>query len=283
MSLRDEMRGKVETFLLDLVPKHFDVIGDVAVIRLPKELEAYEKEIAVTLVSKRKNIKTVLKKVSKLEGKHRVAEFENLWGSSSKTLHRENGYIYELDVKSVFFNPRLYSERARVAARVLPSEKVLIPFAGIGPFVLPVAGKAAKVLALELNPEACAFLQKNLQRNRLEAKVSLLMADATTLPGLLKGGREKKENRILEPEKPGFEFDRAIVPTPYGLDNFLGKVSQCIKSGGFIHFYTFKPAEEIPALIKEYKNMGFEVDFFRRCGNVAPGISRWVFDLQKLA
>ena len=39
--------------------------------------------------------------------------------------------------------------------------------------------------------------------------------------------------------------------------------------------------EEIPELISKYEGMGFEVLFHRRCGNVAPGISRWVFDLKK--
>ena len=32
-------------------------------------------------------------------------------------------------------------------------------------------------------------------------------------------------------------------------------------------------------MIKEYTDLGFEVVFYRRCGNVAPGVGRWVFDL----
>ncbi|MDD4498493.1 MAG: class I SAM-dependent methyltransferase family protein [Methanosarcinaceae archaeon] len=275
MNLRDEMRGKVEASLLGFIPKRFDVIGSVAVISIPEELRAFKKEIAETLVSKRKNVRTVLNKVSKLEGDHRVAGFELLLGNSTKTLHRENGYVYALDVESVFFNPRLYSERERVTAGISPSENVLVPFAGVGPFVLPAAGRGAKVLALEINPGACACLRENIRLNRLEDRVSVIMGDAETLPWLLKGGKGPGS------ENSGFLFDRAIVPTPYGPDHFLGKVSQCVKKGGYIHYYTFKPAEQLPPLVEEYENMGFEVSFYRRCGNVAPGISRWVFDLLK--
>lgn len=41
VSLRDEMRGIIEEPLLNLVPKSFDYVGDVAVISIPPELAAY--------------------------------------------------------------------------------------------------------------------------------------------------------------------------------------------------------------------------------------------------
>ncbi|BAI62579.1 hypothetical protein MCP_2507 [Methanocella paludicola SANAE] len=31
----------------------------------------------------------------------------------------------------------------------------------------------------------------------------------------------------------------------------------------------------------EAKSMGFDVMYYRRCGNVAPAVSRWVFDMKK--
>jgi tRNA (guanine37-N1)-methyltransferase len=76
-------------------------------------------------------------------------------------------------------------------------------------------------------------------------------------------------------------FDRAIVPTPYGMDHFLGKISTFVRRGGYIHFYSFKAEAQISGLIEEYEKMGFKVEFYKRSGNIAPGISRWVFDLIK--
>jgi len=76
-------------------------------------------------------------------------------------------------------------------------------------------------------------------------------------------------------------FDRAIVPTPYGMDSILEIVMRKVKKRGRIHFYTFKKHEQIEGLQNSYEEMGLEVELFRRCGNVAPGVSRWAFDMTK--
>ncbi|WP_048160942.1 class I SAM-dependent methyltransferase family protein [Methanosarcina sp. 1.H.A.2.2] len=310
VTLRDAMRGIVEEPLLPLVPKRFDYVGDIAVISIPKELEAYRNSIVSKILSMRSNTRAVLNKVSKLEGEHRVAQFELLSGESTETLHRENGCTYRMDVRKVFFNPRLFWERARVASKVLSGESVLIPFAGVGPFVLPSARKRAVVCAIEINPDACTCLKENIRLNRLERQVTVIQGDAESIlrhPGSLnpdiKPGNEvetETENTV-ETESAvfpsviadsesgkikGFQvsengFDRAIVPTPYGRDHFLYEVSGLVRKEGNIHFYTFKKDSQIPGLIEEYGKMGFEVEYYRRCGNVAPGVSRWVFDLLK--
>lgn len=269
------MRGIIEEPLLHLVPKSFDYVGDVAVISIPSELTAYKGAIASKLLSMRGNTRAVLNKISKLEGEHRVANFEVLLGESTETLHKENGYIYKLDLKKVFFNPRLYSERGRVAAKITRGEYILIPFAGAGPFVIPAAGKGTKVYAVEINPDACACLRENIRINRLERQITVIQGDFENIT-------EAKDLRLPESEFDwAIGFDRAIVPTPYGMDHSLIGVSKFVKKGGYIHFYTFKAESQIPDLIEKYEKMGLEVESYRRRGNVAPGIGRWVFDMIK--
>ncbi|HIH74116.1 MAG TPA: class I SAM-dependent methyltransferase family protein [Methanosarcina sp.] len=275
VTLRDSMKGIVEDPLLPLVPKRFDYIGDIAVISIPAELEHYREAIVSNILSMRGNTRAVLNKVSKLEGERRVAHFELLSGESAETFHRENGYTYRMDVRKVFFNPRLYWERARVASKVLPGESILIPFAGVGPFVFPSAGKGATAFAIEINPDACICLKENVRLNKLEKKVSIIQGDAKLI---LRNLTSLETEDFHIPENG---FDRAIVPTPYGMDHFLGMVSEHVKKGGYIHFYTFKTESQVPELVEEYKKMGLEVEFYRRTGNVAPGVSRWVFDLIK--
>jgi tRNA (guanine37-N1)-methyltransferase len=310
------MKGIIEEPLLPMVPKRFDYIGDVAIISIPPQLEAYKEAIALKLFSMRGNTRAVLNKVSKLEGEHRVADFELLLGESTETVHRENGYAYKLDVKKVFFNPRLYSERKRVASKITSGERIIIPFAGVGPFVLPAAGKGAKVCAIEINPDACACLKENIRINRLEGQITVIQRDFEKFfhfEKVFEAFEPPKTDRESETGKTGENdenignkvfpdlsvcpnpseernkdfhvpdggFDRAIVPTPYGMDHFLGRISKLVKKGGYIHFYTFKAESQITELIDEYKKMGLEVEFYRRTGNVAPGISRWVFDLIK--
>ncbi len=292
------MKGIVEEPLLQMVPKRFDYIGNVAVISIPPELSAYKEAIASKLFSMRGNTRAVLNKVSKLEGEHRVADFELLLGETTETIHKENGYIYKLDVKKVFFNPRLYSERRRVASKITYSEHIIIPFAGVGPFVLPAAGKGAKVYAIEINPDACACLRENIRINRLEGQITVIQGDFEKVSHMFNSTKASQGPAntafsdlpvylsLEETEYESFQFlkngfDRAIVPTPYGMDHFLGEISKLIRKGGYIHFYTFKAESQIPELIKDYEKMGLGVELYRRAGNVAPGISRWVFDLIK--
>jgi tRNA (guanine37-N1)-methyltransferase len=251
--------------LCHLVPKRFDVIGDIAVVSIPPELEAHRVPVAEYIASKRGNIRAVLNKVTKLEGDHRVAGFELLLGDSSLTTHAEFGFRYRMDLKDVFFNGRLAFERERVASMVRKGEDVLVPFCGVGPFAIPAASKGAKVIAIEKNPAACRWLAENIQLNHVEGNIGPILADASCIGNFLKT-----------------KFDRAIIPTPYGMDHFLWEVLPLVRSGGPLHFYTFKAREEIDGLIGTYSDMGLEVTGYRRCGNVAPGISRWVFDMVKL-
>jgi tRNA (guanine37-N1)-methyltransferase len=65
------------------------------------------------------------------------------------------------------------------------------------------------------------------------------------------------------------------------MDHFLYEISGLVEQGGIVHFYTFKKQYQIQELLEEYRDRGFDVVFYRRCGNVAPGVSRWVFDLKK--
>jgi tRNA (guanine37-N1)-methyltransferase len=264
MSLKDDLKGIIPEKELEILPNRFDIIGDIAVVSIPDELVLYKEDIASAIMGKMQNIRNVLNKVSKLEGNRRVADLEIIAGNSTETIHKEFGFSYKIDLRESFFNGRLSYERKRVASLVNAGEKVLVPFSGVGPFAIPAAKSADYVVAVEMNGAACKSFTKNCKLNKLENKIHIINADANSIPNLLKT-----------------EFDRAIIPTPYGMDRFLKTISPLVKPGGFIHFYTFKPKEEIKELIGKYEDMGFEVLFHRRCGNVAPGISRWVFDLKK--
>ena len=264
MSLKEELQGKIPENVLEKLPNRFDIIGDIAIVSVPGSMDNYKQEIARTIMEKMQNIRTVLNKVSKLEGDRRVAEFELIAGKGTETVHREFGFAYRIDLRKSFFNGRLAFERKRIASLVNPGERVLIPFAGVGPFAIPSAARKAYVVAVEMNPDACRYFEENVRLNKVKENISIINADANSIPYILK-----------------MDFDRAIIPTPYGMDHFLESISRLVKPGGYVHFYTFKPKEDVPGLIDKYECMGFEVKFHRRCGNVARGISRWVFDLKK--
>ncbi len=263
MNLRDQLRGKVPENELCRLPRRFDIIGNIAIVSIPPDMKLYNDEIANVIKKKMKNVRTVVNKVSKLKGDKRVATLDIIAGASTKTIHREYGFSYCIDIRQAFFNGRLSFERKRIASLIEPTENVLVPFCGVGPFVVPAASANAQVYGVEINYEACRSLIYNCRLNNVEKNVHVINADASSISKMFRSG-----------------FDRAIVPTPYGMDHFLEVVSPAVRPGGHVHFYTFKPKEHIPELIRKYEEMGFGVEFYRRCGNVAPGIIRWVFDLR---
>jgi tRNA (guanine37-N1)-methyltransferase len=264
MKLREQLKGTISEEDLSRISNRFHVIGDIAIVSIPPELERYKKDIAGAIISRRRNIRKVLNKTSKLEGERRVASFELLAGEGTVTLHREFGFAYRLDVAMVFFNSHLSYERSRIASKAQPGEMVLIPFCGVGPFVVPLAAKGSRVFALEFDPEACRWLAENVRLNGVEDNVVIVKGDAFSASRMLKK-----------------QFDRAVIPTPYGMDQILEAIAPAVKKGGCVHFYTFKKQYQIEGLIEKYEGMGFLSELVRRCGNVAPGVSRWAFDLVK--
>lgn len=267
MRLKEQLKGIISEEHLGRLSNRYHIIGDVAIVSIPPELEGCKKDIASAIISRHRNIKTVLNKTSKLQSEKRVAVYEVLTGGGTVTLHREFGFSYRLDVAKVFFNSHLSYERNRIASKVLPGENVIIPFCGVGPFVVPLAARGAKVFAVEMNPDACHWLAENIGQNGVKDNVVIIRGDAFSAPRMLK---------ILK-----MQFTRAVVPTPYGMDHILEQITPLVRSGGTVHFYTFKKQRQIEGLTAKYRNMGFHVELSRQCGNVAPGVSRWAFDLVK--
>ncbi|MEI8004343.1 MAG: class I SAM-dependent methyltransferase family protein [Methanothrix sp.] len=265
MRLKEKLQGTMPEECLGSLPNGFHVIGDIAILSLAPELGVYKKEIAGAVLTSCKYIHTVLNKITNLQGERRVAGFELLAGCDNTiTTHREFGFLYRLDVAKVFFSSHLGYERMRVAAKVVAGEDVLLPFAGVGPFAVPLATQGAHVLALEKSREACLYLAENARLNRVERMIAIINADAFHMAKLLQKN-----------------FHRAVIPAPYGADGILETVLPLVKAGGSLHLYTFKKLHQIEPLKKSYEDLGLEVMQVRHCGNVAPGVSRWVFDLAK--
>lgn len=266
MRLKEKLKGIVPEECLNILSNRFHVIGDIAVLSLPRDAEPHKKEIADAVLSSGRSIRVVLNKTAKLQGDSRVAAFELLAGSGSTvTTHREFGFSYRLDVSTVFWSNSLSYERMRLAASARAGEDVIIPFSGVGPFAIPLAARGANVLAVEKSREACLYLAENARINRVADRIAIVNGDAF--------GAAKLLSR---------DFDRAVIPAPYGADGILERMLPLVKSGGSLHFYTFKKRHQIELLKRSYEDLGLVVSFCRRCGNVAHAVSRWVFDLVKI-
>ena len=263
MSLHDLLKDKLSQEKLSLIPKGFEVIGDIAIINIPSAVDDEKYLIAEALAYHRKHVKIVLRKLHKIEGEARAGEFEILLGDRTTTIHRENNCVFCVDVAKTYFSGKMAHERNRIAQQVKDGEDVLVMFAGVGPFLIPIKkSRNVDITGLDSNPAACAFLRKNCALNGIDANI--IIGNANSIPKLFK--------------KP---FDRIVMPAPYGKDYFLNLAGSSLKPRGIVHFYTFKKDFEIAHFKRLLEERGWHIEFYRNCGNVAPRVSRYVFDLGK--
>ena len=239
--LSAELAGKLTPSELDELVKSFDMVGDIAVIEIPKALSKKQKLIASAIMKNHRNIRTVAKKAGGTSGEFRIRPVKVIAGAKrTHTIYREGGCDFELDMNKTYFSPRLGTERTRIASLVKPHERVLVPFAGVGPFAIRIGKKepTASVVGIELNPKAVGYFKRNILRNKC-ANVLAIKGDVSKiLPG--------KYNGVA---------DRVAMPLPKDGIRFLPCIIPCLKKGGVLHYYSFgdakRPYDEAENEVKE--------------------------------
>jgi tRNA (guanine37-N1)-methyltransferase len=230
-----EKQKKFEDYLFEFlsgeeiqaVRTSFDVIGDIAIIEIPEELERYEKKIAQCLANAQKNIKTVFKKSGRVKGEERVRELKFLYGEKkTETMHKEHGCRFNLDISKVYFSPRLSHERERILTQTKDGETIVDLFAGIGPFCILLAKyRDVKVYAIDKNTSAIDYLRENIRLNKVEGRVTALLGDC----------------RKIAPKNIA---SRVIMNLPKSSGEFLDLAFDVIKKG-VIHFYTLSEEKDL--------------------------------------
>ncbi len=231
MKLKDALSGKLTEKELAMLPRAFDMVGDIAIIEIPPGLSRKKSAIAKALKRLHPRTKTVCNKLGERDGKFRLRSLEVLLGSDTKTEHKESGCRFRLDVQDAYFSVREGTERLRIASQVRPKEKVLVMFSGVGPYAIVIAKSqpnVGKVYAVEINPKAHDYAVENVRINRVQPKVEPVCGDVR------KVCPELKER-----------FDRIVMPLPKGAHEYLDVAFKCIKSGGMIHFYYWDREDDL--------------------------------------
>lgn len=265
-SLRDYLLGFLPRKIINAIPKSYDVIGTIVIIefdRLNKINDPdnlfYKKEIAKALLKINKSVKTVYEKKSEISGDFRLRDLKLIIGSdNSETLHKENKTIYKLDVRKVFFSPRLGHERKRISEIFFNCNEMIVDmFAGVGPFSIQIAKKnQVKIFAFDLNPIASKYMEENNEMNKVRDKIEVYNLNVKELL--------KPSNQIGQIIHN--QIDRVIMNLPEMSFNFLDVACFLMKnSGGILHFYSFaekKKAFEITynMLKAELENYKFKID-----------------------
>ncbi|MGQ4913034.1 MAG: class I SAM-dependent methyltransferase, partial [Candidatus Thorarchaeota archaeon] len=153
---------------LELLPRAYDLIGNIAVLEIPEEIEHHEEVIGEAFISIHPNFTTVLAKKGAISGTKRTRKYRFLAGDkTTRTIHREYGCRFVVDLEQAYFSPRLLEEHNRVAGLTLDGECVIDMFCGVGPFSIHIAkSKRAKVIAVDINAAAISLLKESLKLNR---------------------------------------------------------------------------------------------------------------------
>lgn len=273
-----ELLSKVLTpEALSRVYGSFDIVGDIAIIRLTEASEKNATTIADALMHVHGNVRAVLAQTSAIGGEFRLRKLMHIAGENrATTVHRESGCVFQVDLDKCYFSPRLGYERSRIAKIVKPDEIVVNMFAGVGCFSIIIAKhvKSARVFSIDLNPSAVALMQDNIRLNRVYGRVIPLIGDAKI---------------IVEHQLRG-QADRVLMPLPEKALQYLPPAVSALKpSGGWIHVHAFEhatkaedPAEKVRLKVAEELNnlrIDFEIPFVRIVRRTGPNWFQLVADI----
>ena len=215
------------TMPADLVD--FDVsyerIGDIVIIDEDDADRA--QQLADAIVESDLPVTTVLNRASKIKGELRVRDWEILAGDSTETVHREYGFEYALDLDSVYFSPRLATERHRVTEQITADEQVLDMFAGVGPFVIPAAAQGATTVGVDKNEVAIQYLNENAARNSVSDRVTAIAGDV----------------RAVTDEYTDWA-DRLMMNLPHSADQFVDTALALAGDECLIHYYDIQHEDD---------------------------------------
>lgn len=217
-----------------LLPSSFDIIGDIILIKLPKELENEKNIIGEALLQAHKQVRTVCA-VNPVSGEFRTHGIEIIAGLDRiETVHTEYGIQLAVDVKETYFSPRLASERYRIASLVQDHEHIVDLFTGVAPFPIMIACYAhpQTIIAFDKNPTAVKLARTNIKKNKVENIIKIYEDDSINAKEII--------------DDLDIQADRILMNLPMDSFRFLPISFSIMNTQAIIHLYEIIKEEDIP-------------------------------------
>ncbi|MBS7634200.1 class I SAM-dependent methyltransferase family protein [Candidatus Bathyarchaeota archaeon] len=276
-SLKDKLAVLLTPSELKTFFKGFDIVGDIAIIKVSNAFEDKAKNIAKIIMESHRNVRTVLRQASPISGDLRLRKLEWICGEDkTETIHREYGCLFKVDLARCYFSPRLSYEHMRIARQVKPGEVIVNMFAGVGGFSIMIAKhvEVKKIYSIDINPAAVQYMRINANLNKVMDIIEPIEGDAKEV--------------IMS--KLGGVVDRVLMPLPERAYEYLDYALMALKpEGGIIHFYAFEHAEKdedpIKKIIEKVSrklsslSVEFEILFARIVRSVGPRWYQVVLDI----
>jgi tRNA (guanine37-N1)-methyltransferase len=209
----------------------YERLGDVAIVDEDDPERA--ERIADAILESDLPVRAVLDRASKVKGDHRIRDWTVLAAEDrdgrppTELVHREYGFEYLLDLSTVYFSPRLATERHRVTEQATAGERVVDMFAGVGPFVVPMAARGATVVGVDLNPAAIEYLRENARRNGVGERVTAVRGDVREVAADHADGA-----------------DRIVMNLPHSADGFLDAAVTLAGDDCTLHYYDIQHEDD---------------------------------------
>ncbi len=231
------------------------IIGNIVILS-PKKKDIDKEKLAKAIMQINPKVKAVYIK-RKISGELRIGELELIGGEDvSKTIFKENGLSFIVDIKKVYVNPSLSGEHNRVKQEVRENEKILDAFCGYGGIAIHASTISKYVVAGDLNIEGLEMLRESLSLNRKKIHlIDIIQYDAHNLPF-----REKI-------------FDKVYADNPTMIFEFLNELCRITKGELIIYILSTKEGlSKIPAYrwlrVNDYSKDFFIFKGYIRCDNV---------------
>jgi len=272
-TIHEALVGKLSVEELESLPRAYDLVGDIAVLEIPEELNKHRSLIGETFQSIHTNFSTILGKKGAIKGTTRTRQYEFLAGEDkTDTVHIEYGCRLAVDLAKAYFSPRLLEEHHQVAQKVSDGELIVDLFTGVGPFAIHAAkNKDVRVIAVDINPEAIKLLQKSIAMNKLVGRIDPVVSDAHEYC-------ETAETQMA---------DRVIMNHPSGAFDYVSDACKIIRTGGTMHYYDFVGGDnpedhltnKITNLVKASGRKIDDIERVRRVRDSAPYEFQMVADV----
>lgn len=211
------------------LPRAFDVIGDIVLVRLPPSLAPRRFDVGEALLRFVPGARVVGEDRG-VHGEERRRSVERIAGTGGwTTRHRENLLAFDVDVEQAYFSPRLAREHGLVAAEVSEGESVYDLCCGVGPFSVTIAreGRARSITAVDTNPTAIALLRRTLARYGFGDRVRPV---------------EGRVETFAVENPPG---DRVLLNLPREGIKYATLVARLVSPGGHFRYYEVVPRDQV--------------------------------------
>jgi len=252
----------------------YDILGNIAIIKSEGKTKKQKLEQAKQLLE-RPSIRTVIEKASNVKGRLRTIKTKHIAGKKNLiAVYKENDCTFKLNAETCYFSPRLSNDRKQIAKKIKKSDKVLVMFAGVGPYPLVFykLKKPKQIITIELSRECNKYFKENLKLNKIpEDKIKIIQGDV-----------KKQITKNLG------KFDVIMMARPNLKDTFLTSALLVSKKGTKIFYHGFCHKDNLTQLTMqleketEKQKRKIQIQKITKAGDIAPYKFRYTIEIKVL-